>query len=96
MKTVTVSTCGTSILTNGTHEDDVKFLRSNANKRQSEYNLEEIAIISNIVGEKSNLLVNSEPKDVQRLSAELNGFISFYTHEKRFDAEEAGNHENIH
>ncbi len=96
MKTVTVSTCGTSILTNGTHEDDVKFLRSNANKRQSEYNLEDIAIISNIVNEKSKLLVDSEPKDVQRLSAELNGFISFYTHEKRFDAEEAGNHENIH
>ena len=96
MKTVTVSTCGTSILTNGTHEDDVKFLRSNANKRQSEYTPEDIERINNIVNEKSKLLVSSEPKDVKRLSAELNGFISFYMHDGNFDAKEAGNYENIH
>ena len=96
MKTVTVSTCGTSILTNGTRDEDVKFLRNNANKRESEYNPEDIAKINNIVNEKSKLLVNSEPKDVRRLSAELNGFISFYSQDGRFESEEAGNYENIH
>ena len=96
MKIITVSTCGTSILTNGTHENDVKFIRSNANKRESEYNSEEIARINKIADEKSSLLINSDSNDVRSLSAELNGFISFYTHDGKFDAQEAGNYENIH
>ncbi|MBQ6001889.1 MAG: CRISPR-associated protein [Synergistaceae bacterium] len=78
MMQITVSTCGTSIFTNGTGGDDVKFLRENANKNEAEYTPKELERIERIIGEKRGKLSSASPKEVQALSAELNGFISFY------------------
>ena len=41
MRMLTVTTCGTSILTNGADREDLPFLRNNANKREEEYGAEE-------------------------------------------------------
>ena len=78
MMQVTISTCGTSIFTNGTAREDVNFLRENANKKESEYTSDELRKIDELIGKKLDALTSASPKEVQTLSAELNGFISFY------------------
>lgn len=78
MPLITVSTCGTSILTNGAAGDDRKFLNVNANKRKSEYNQEEHARLDKIVNDKREKLLAADPEEVKRFSAELNGFVTFY------------------
>lgn len=78
MMQVTVSTCGTSIFTNGTAREDVNFLRDNANKKESEYTADELRKIDELIGKKLDALTSASLKEVQTLSAELNGFISFY------------------
>ncbi len=78
MLQITVSTCGTSIFTNGTAREDINFLRENANKKESEYTADELKKIDGLIAKKLDALTSAGPKEVQTLSAELNGFISFY------------------
>ena len=78
MPQITVSTCGTSIFTNGTPHEDVQFLRENANKKESGYTPEGLARIDGLIAAKLDKLTSAELREVQTLSAELNGFISFY------------------
>lgn len=96
MMQVTVSTCGTSIFTNGTVHEDVKFLRENANKNESEYTPEELAKISGIIREKRGKFSTASLREVQALSAELNGFISFYGGGANLDEARQNTHYLIH
>ena len=96
MNTVTISTCGTSIFTNGTKGEDVKFLRDNANKNKSDYSKEDIERIENIIIEKREKLLNASLNEVRALSAELNGFISFYGNGSKLDEAAKDVHYLIH
>ena len=93
---ITVSTCGTSIFTNGTVHDDVKFLRENANKKENEYTPEELTRIDSLINEKREKLISASLKEVQTLSAELNGFISFYGNGANLDEARQNIHYLIH
>ena len=93
---VTVSTCGTSIFTNGAAHEDVKFLRDNANKKESEYTPDELKKIDELIGLKFDALTSANPKEVQRLSAELNGFISFYGNGAKLSEARQDTHYLIH
>ena len=96
MMQITVSTCGTSIFTNGTAYDDVKFLRDNANKKESEYSAGELKKIDDIIAEKLAKLTAASPDEVHTLSAELNGFISFYGRGAELDEARQNIHYLIH
>ncbi len=96
MMHITVSTCGTSIFTNGTAHDDVKFLRDNANKKEAEYTPDELRKIDELIGVKLDMLTSASLKEVQILSAELNGFISFYGSGARLDEAKQNTHYLIH
>ncbi len=70
MLQITVSTCGTSIFTNGTSREDVNFLRGNANKKESEYTADELKKIDGLIAMKLDALKTAGVKEVQKLSAE--------------------------
>ena len=93
---ITVSTCGTSIFTNGTADDDVKFLRVNANKKESEYTADELKRIDELIAMKLDALTSASPEEVRRLSAELNGFISFYGNGANLEEAKQNIHYLIH
>ena len=76
MKFVTVSTCGTSILTNRASLENVRFLRENANRK--DYGQEDFSKISGIIEEKRSKLLEAPIEEAKTLSAELNGFLNFY------------------
>ena len=79
MRTLTVTTCGTSLLTNGADRKDLSFLRSNANKRKKKYNTEEKSRLLALMEERRGRLLSARDEaEVRRLSAELNGFIGCY------------------
>lgn len=79
MRKLTVTTCGTSILTNRSEGDDNAFLRVNANKSESEYSPEERERLLAIADKKRALLLNERDEGkIRSLSAELNGFIGSY------------------
>lgn len=79
MKTLTVTTCGTSLLTNGADREALSFLRNNANKREEEYGAEEKSRLLALVEERrGHLLSARDEAEIRRLSAELNGFIGCY------------------
>ena len=75
---VTITTCGTSTLTDGANSEDIKFLRSNANKREEQYTPEDLARIQKIANERRARLLSADEEEARRLSAELNGFIGYY------------------
>lgn len=96
MMQITISTCGTSIFTNGTAQDDVKFLRDNANKKEAEYTADELKKIDGLIAMKLDALTSASLKEVRRLSAELNGFIGFYGNGANLDDAKQNTHFLIH
>lgn len=79
MRKLTVTTCGTSILTNGQGRDDIAFLHANANRSESEYTQEERERLLAIADKKRDILLDERDEaQIRRLSAELNGFIGSY------------------
>ena len=93
---VTVSTCGTSTLTNSTPYEDVKFLRDNANKSEKDYSPEETAHINAIISHKREVIAAASPEEVCKLSAELNGFITYYKNTTGLDEAKRDTHYLIH
>ncbi|NLL37566.1 MAG: CRISPR-associated protein [Fretibacterium sp.] len=76
---VTVSTCGTSLLTNKATLEERDFLRENANKKEEDYSPSDATRLKELAEKKRQMLL--EEKDeakIRRLSAELNGFIGCY------------------
>ena len=96
MKTLTVSTCGTSILTNYSPDEDKKFLNDNANKSEQDFSPEDEARLKAIVGRKRDSLLSAPPEQVKRLSAELNGFITYYEQTSGLDEAKNDTHYIIH
>ena len=79
MMALTVTTCGTSLLTNGADREDIPFLRNNANKREEEYSAEDRSRLLALVEERRGRLFSARDEaEIRRLSAELNGFIGCY------------------
>lgn len=74
-----VITCGTSILTNKSSTEERNFLFANANKKEEEYSSKERAYFDNIVSHRrESILGENDEKVCKKLSAELNGFITYY------------------
>lgn len=96
MLQITVSTCGTSVFTNGAQRDDVQFLRENANKKEVDYTNEELTKINGLIAVKREKLISAELREVQTLSAELNGLISFYGNGAELDEARQNIHYLIH
>ena len=73
-------TCGTSILTNGSQDDERKVLNRNSNVK----NINEIVspedriFINQILQNRKNKVLNADFETVKRISAELNGLFTFY------------------
>ena len=93
---ITISTCGTSIFTNGTDQETVKFLRDNANKKENEYSPDGLAKIDKLIEDKRSKLIDAAPQEVQKLSAELNGFITFYENGAKLNEARENVHYLIH
>ncbi len=78
MPTVFVSPCGTSILTNQTEDTLRKLLIRTANCREDELSFEDKATIDQHLQERGQLIKSADIKQAQKLSAELNGIITYY------------------
>ena len=78
MQRITVSTCGTSVFTNGTRYEHIKFLHRNANKHEKEYTSSDLEIFERIIDVRREKLINAAPNEAQKLSSELNGFVAYY------------------
>jgi len=76
---ITVSTIGTSILTNKRQDNKVKeILTKTANLRKNEISIDDKKVIDQIAEERKNLLLNSDIEKVRDISAELNGLLGIY------------------
>ncbi|MGB3193515.1 MAG: putative CRISPR-associated protein [Limnoraphis sp.] len=80
MTLIFLSPCGTSLLTNKTDESLRKRLIATANAKVNDLKPDEKAIIDEHLESRRQLLNNSETdlQEVKRLSAELNGIITYY------------------
>lgn len=76
--TIIISPCGTSLLTNGTDENLRKLLNKTTNLQEKELSQEQKEIISKHINERKILLQNSGINEAKKLSAELNGIITYY------------------
>ncbi len=79
MSTVIVSPCGTSLLTNQTDDELRKLLIRTANSQESELTKEEKEIIDRHLVKRRDLILNAGLNEAQKLSAELNGIITYYS-----------------
>jgi putative CRISPR-associated protein (TIGR02619 family) len=73
-----VSTCGTSLLTNGAPPDLQKWLTECTNQRENELSLADKDRILKQLEQKTQELDRAHLDQVRKLSADLNGIISFY------------------
>lgn len=79
MPNVIVSTCGTSILTNGADEPLRKLLNKHANLRNAhECLLEDRTAIENHIRQRKADALNADELTLARLSAEMNALLKFY------------------
>ena len=78
MKRVTVTTCGTSILTNGASDEDKKFLFAKSNKREGDYSPEEQERLLKLAEARRAALMEADEALARKMSAELNGFVGCY------------------
>jgi putative CRISPR-associated protein (TIGR02619 family) len=79
MPTVIVSPCGTSLLTNSTHDALRKQLTQATNLKECEIDKTQKEIIDKHINERKELIQNAELSKVRGLSAELNGIITYYS-----------------
>ncbi len=76
---VLVSSCGTSLLTNVADSGERKILTATANRSERDITPEERRVVDDCAARAKQKLFNAKDLDVARkLSAELNGVISFY------------------
>lgn len=77
-KMTTVTTCGTSILTNGAGGEDNQFLRTYANTREEDYDPEARQRLLDIVEARRAALLEAGEAAARKMSAEINGFVGCY------------------
>lgn len=78
MPRLVVSTCGTSLLNNGAGETMRRLLSGLANRRTSGLSAEERGIVDDLIEARRQRLLAAGPEEAKRLSAELNGLLTFY------------------
>jgi putative CRISPR-associated protein (TIGR02619 family) len=78
MPTIIVSPCGTSLLTNNTDESLRKLLIKIANCQKTELTDEQHKTIEQHLLERQERIEKADLNEVRRLSAELNGIITYY------------------
>jgi putative CRISPR-associated protein (TIGR02619 family) len=72
---ITISTCGTSILTNGVEQKISNILRMNTNLKENEISSDDKAVIDKIIELKKNILLSSNIQEARNISAEINGLF---------------------
>jgi putative CRISPR-associated protein (TIGR02619 family) len=78
-KTVVLTSCGTSLLTNAARPEQRSLLSKTANKSLKELSDDETSEIQALLDRVQSNLLNAESLDpIRAASAELNGLISFY------------------
>jgi CRISPR/Cas system-associated protein Csm6 len=92
MRTV-LSTCGTSLLTNGAEENLRKLITRKSNEKNRENILgDELGQIQQRIDKISGFLKNASQEKVCRNSAELNAIVKLYEERNR----QWGNSEDLH
>ncbi len=87
---IVVTTCGTSILTNASGDEDRRALIAHANLTGEEFrdlSAEDRVRLNRAVGQARSRLAAAGPAEVRRLSAELNGLLTRFP-----DPRESGTH----
>ena len=78
MPNLIVSTCGTSLLTNGADQDMRRLLMAQANLKEQDIDASDRRRIDDWVGERGQDLLEADDSQAARLSAELNGLLAYY------------------
>ena len=78
MPNLIVSTCGTSLLTNGADEDMRQLLVTHANAKQHDIDKSVRDQIDAWVERRRKHLLEADDQEAARLSAELNGLLAYY------------------
>ena len=91
-----VSTCGTSLLTNGASGDLGGLLRRTANHREAELTPEERDLIRQRVQDRVEALGRATLEEVRSLSAELNGLMGVYADQVTAEARGRNHHIFLH
>jgi len=73
-----LTTCGTSILTNGASSEDRSLVGKTANHREADLDAAQRAALDALRSLRTNELADATPERAARLSAELNGILSHY------------------
>ncbi len=81
-----LSTCGTSLLTNGRSNEERSLVNRYANAKTREEvtakSAEDVKRLDAIIADVQTRMRNASPDDAKRLSAELNGLLTFYDGQK--------------
>nr|WP_321500838.1 CRISPR-associated protein [uncultured Dethiosulfovibrio sp.] len=77
-RAVVVSSCGTSLITNGASQEDRKTIIKTSNSTIGEIKKEDLACLERIISEKESLLEDGTHDELRRYSAELNGILGLY------------------
>ncbi len=81
-----LSTCGTSLLTNGRSNEERSLVNRYANAKTREEvtakSAEDVKRLDAIIADVQTRMRNTSPDDAKRLSAELNGLLTFYDGQK--------------
>lgn len=90
-----VSTCGTSLLTNGPMSDELrKLLRRTANETGKTLAATDRSFIDDRLKEKRDSLAKASPGEARDLSAELNGLLGLY--DENLSRAKGGHHIFLH
>jgi len=73
-----LTTCGTSLLTNGADDETREVIRRCANSTDSEVAQADKALLDRAVSARRDSLAKGNADNAARMSAELNGLMSFY------------------
>lgn len=77
-KTLMLSPCGTSLLTNQATADQRKLVGKYANEQRENIPDENVEELQNLINKAEHVLENDSIQQVSKLSAELNAIIKFY------------------
>lgn len=77
-RSVVVSSCGTSLITNGISQENRKILIKTSNSTVEKIEKADLACLEKIISEKEFLLEKGTNNELRNYSAELNGILGLY------------------
>lgn len=92
--TLMISTCGTSLLTNGAEPSLAKLLRDSANWRQQDFDAAQRQAVDSRIATVRAKLLQSNISAIREMSAEFNGLLGYY--EDRLDGRSQDRHCLLH